>query len=60
MTDPIAEGWRAADVDPSELVDDDWIAANTKPAKNYNPVRHQAARAKNAVARTVKRTPKEG
>ena len=25
------EGWRAAEVDPSELVDDEWIAENTTP-----------------------------
>lgn len=38
-------GWSAADVDPSELVDDDWIAANTKLGKKPNKVRHVAAKA---------------
>lgn len=50
MTDPIADGWSAADIDPDELVDDDWIRANTTPGRQASPVRGALARARSAVA----------
>jgi hypothetical protein len=39
--DPVARGWSAAEVDPSELVDDEWIARNTR--KGRKPSRVKAA-----------------
>lgn len=38
-------GWSAAEVDADELVDDDWIANNTKTMESANPIRHLFERA---------------
>ncbi len=35
----VDEGWRAADVDPSELVDDEWIARNTRKGRKPSKVK---------------------
>lgn len=37
-------GWSAAEVHPSELVDDEWIAANTAPMRAPSRVRHAVSR----------------
>jgi hypothetical protein len=47
FTDPdlpeeVARGWSASDVDPSEYVDDDWIAANTPPGRRPRRPRSRA------------------
>jgi hypothetical protein len=47
FTDPdlpeeVARGWSASDVDPSEYVDDDWLAANTTPGKRPRRPRSRA------------------
>ena len=47
FTDPdlpeeVARGWSASDVDPSEYVDDDWIAANTTPGRRPRRPRSRA------------------
>lgn len=55
----IARGWSAADVDPSEYVDDAWIAANTAPALPFSQPRHLRQRALQAV-RTIGADPYEG
>ena len=55
----IDRGWSAADVDPSELVDDAWIAAHTSPALPFSRVRHLGQRTLQAV-RTIGVDPLEG
>lgn len=54
LTDPVAvaRGWSAADVDPSEYVDDAWIAANTAPGKAPSAVRAVGGRVLSAF-RTI-------
>jgi hypothetical protein len=44
LPDEVARGWSASDVDPSEYVDDDWIAANTTPGKAPRRPRTSAGR----------------
>jgi peptidoglycan hydrolase-like protein with peptidoglycan-binding domain len=48
----VHEGWKAAEVDPSELVDDDWIAANTRKGKRPSKVR---AAGRKALPATLQR-----
>lgn len=57
--DTIDRGWSAAEVDASELVDDAWIAANTRRGKRPNRARHLAGRTLQAV-RTIGIDPLEG
>jgi hypothetical protein len=59
LLDPVARGWSAADVDPAELVDDAWIAANTRPGRAPSRVRAAGGRALAAV-RTIGVDPLEG
>jgi hypothetical protein len=40
----IDRGWSASEVDPNELVDDTWIAANTRPGLAPSRVRHLGGR----------------
>lgn len=59
LLDPVARGWSAADIDPAELVTDDWIRKNTRPGRRPSKLRHAGGRAL-AAARTVGVDPLEG
>jgi hypothetical protein len=59
--DPIDAGWSAADLDPAELVTDEWIRANTRAGRAPSPVRHLAARATQLLnPRTPMRLSRQG